>query len=144
MLTAPFMLTRAFASAMRDQHYGRIISIASLQSYQAFGDSLPYASAKSGVLGLTRALAEAYSNSPDYQNITANALAPGYVATDLTKSVFADAPRANRLADRTMVGRNSVPQDLVGPCVFLASPASAYVTGQCLPVDGGFTALGLR
>ncbi|GKY91835.1 hypothetical protein MPSEU_000155100 [Mayamaea pseudoterrestris] len=143
-LTAPFFLARAMSESMRQEHYGRIISIASLQSFQAFPDSLPYAAGKSGVLGLTRALAEAYSTKHGYENVTANAVAPGYVATELTKSVFADVGRANQLAARTMIGRNSVPEDLVGPCVFLASPAGAYVTGQCLPVDGGFTSLGMR
>lgn len=141
MLTAPFFLTRALIPHMQDQNYGRILSIASLQSYRAFPDSIPYAAAKSGTLGLTRALAEAYGKT---QNITCNAIAPGYVKTELTKSVFSDPERSQRLADATILGRNSVPEDLVGAAVFLCSPASAYITGQTLAVDGGFTALGLR
>lgn len=144
MLTAPFELTRAMSENFVSQKYGRVISMASLQSYRAFPDSIPYAAAKSGVLGLTRALSEAYSPEHGYHGVTCNAIAPGYVKTELTASVFADEERSKRLSAATLLGRNSVPQDLVGAAVFLASPAAAYVTGQTLPVDGGFTALGLR
>lgn len=144
MLTAPFMLSRAMAENMKHAQYGRIVSIASLQSYQAFPNSLPYAAAKSGILGLTRGLAEAYSPHHGYDGVTANAIAPGFVETQLTEAVFADVARAQRLADQTIIGRNSVPNDLVGICIFLCSPASAYITGQTIPVDGGFTSLGLR
>lgn len=144
MLTAPFELTRAMSDNFVSEKYGRVISMASLQSYRAFPDSIPYAAAKSGVLGLTRALSEAYSTVNGYDGVTCNAIAPGYVKTELTASVFADQERSQRLADATLLGRNSVPDDLVGATLFLASPAAAYVTGQTLPVDGGFTALGLR
>lgn len=142
MLTAPFYLTRAMSKNFESEGYGRVISIASLQSYRAFPDSIPYAAAKSGILGLTRALAEAYGSSNN--NVTCNAIAPGYVKTELTKSVFEDAERSQRLADATLIGRNSVPEDLVGAAIFLSSPAASYITGQTLPVDGGFTAMGMR
>jgi gluconate 5-dehydrogenase len=118
--------------------------MASLQSYRAFPDSIPYAAAKSGILGLTRALSEAYSPAYGYPGVTCNAVAPGYVKTELTAKVFADVERAQQLANATLLGRNSLPDDLVGAVIFLASPASAYVTGQTLPVDGGFSALGMR
>ena len=144
MLTAPSMLTRALADNFKEFGYGRVINIASLQTYQAFPDSLPYACAKSGTLGLTRALAEQYSPLHGYENVTCNAIAPGYVKTDLTAKVFADQERAQRLADATILGRNSDPEDLVGAAVFLAGNASKYITAQTIPVDGGFTALGLR
>ena len=144
MLTAPFMLTRTMSNNMKERKHGRVITIASLQSYQAFPDSIPYAAAKSGVLGLTRALAEAYSPPHGYEGITCNAIAPGFVKTDLTASIFANEERSQKLADATLVGRNSVPEDLVGAAVFLSSPAASYITGQTLPVDGGFTALGMR
>lgn len=144
MLTAPFMLTRALSDNMKNAKYGRIVSIASLQSYQAFPDSIPYAAAKSGILGLTRALAEEYSTYHGYEGVTVNAIAPGFVKTNLTEVVFADIARAQRLADQTILGRNSQPEDLVGACIFFCSPASSYITGQTLNVDGGFTALGLR
>uniref|UniRef100_A0A7S4F9P5 Gluconate 5-dehydrogenase n=1 Tax=Chrysotila carterae TaxID=13221 RepID=A0A7S4F9P5_CHRCT len=142
MLVAPFSLARACAPAWAAQGYGRVINIASLQSSLAFPDSIPYAASKSGVLGLTRALAEAYSPPHGFSGVTCNAIAPGYVSTDLTRSVFADAHRARMLAAKTIAGRNSVPDDLAGPAVFLASSAAAYVNGQLLNVDGGFTALG--
>ena len=144
MLTAPFFLARACAPAMSEARYGRILTIASLQSVRAFPNSLPYASAKSGVLGLTRALAEAYSPLRGFEGITANAIAPGFVRTELTAPVFSDDALAGRLAARTISGRNSEPDDLVGTAVFLSSPAAAYVNGQCLYVDGGFSALGER
>jgi len=144
MLTAPFMLTRAISENMKAAKYGRVISISSLQAYQAFPDSIPYASAKSGMLGMTRALSEAYSGPRGYDGVTINAIAPGYVQTELTKVVFADKERAQKLADATLIGTNSKPEDLVGACLFLASPSASYVTGQCLPVDGGFGALGMR
>ena len=144
MLTAPFMLARACSEGFRKEKYGRIINIASLQSYQAFPNSIPYASAKAGSLGLARAMAEHFSPMHGFHNVTVNNIGPGYVKTELTASVFADEERASKLAEATLLGRNSVPEDLVGPTVFLASEASAYVTAQTLMVDGGFTSLGLR
>jgi NAD(P)-dependent dehydrogenase (short-subunit alcohol dehydrogenase family) len=143
MLAAPFFLARAAAPGMSREGYGRIITTASLQSSLAFPNSIPYAAAKSGGLGLTRALAEAYSPAYGYEGITCNAIAPGFVRTELTEeAVFGDDSLAARLAARTIARRNSVPSDLVGACVFLCSPASAYVNAQTLYVDGGFTALG--
>jgi NAD(P)-dependent dehydrogenase (short-subunit alcohol dehydrogenase family) len=142
MLASPFFLARACAPGMASGGYGRIVTTASLQSAMAFPNSVPYAAAKSGVLGLTRALAEAYSPAHGYEGITCNAIAPGFVRTELTASVFSDDALAARLAARTIVGRNSIPADLVGTCVFLCSPASAYVNAQTIFVDGGFTALG--
>ncbi len=142
MLRVPFELTRACAPQMSALKFGRVISIASLQAYQAFPDSLPYASAKSGILGMTRGLSEAYSPRRGFHGITCNAIAPGFVHTELTKKVFEDRDRAQILADKTLVGRNSIPEDLVGPAIFLCSQASGYVTGQTLTVDGGFGSLG--
>lgn len=85
---------------------------------------------------MTRAMAEAWSAD----GITANAVAPGFFRTELTGPVFADSALAQRLADQTCVGRNGEPSDLDGPLLFFCSPASNYVTGQTLFVDGGFTA----
>jgi len=144
MLTAPFFLGRAMSDAMKQEKYGRIMNIASPQSYLAFPDSIPYAAAKSGNLGLARAMAEYFAPYHGFENVTVNNISPGYVKTELTASVFADVERAERLAGRTLIGRNSVPDDMVGTVVYLASEASNYVTGQTIPVDGGFTALGLR
>ncbi len=135
-LTAPFLLTRALAPAMRARGWGRIINIASLQSVRAFADSSPYGASKGGLMQLTRATAEYWSRF----GITCNAIAPGLFPTALTAPVFRDPERAASMASRTMIGRNGELADLHGTAVFLASDASAYVTGQTLFVDGGFTA----
>lgn len=135
-LRAPFLLTQAFAPAMAQRGYGRIVNIASLQSYRAFPDSAPYGAAKGGVVQLTRAIAEEWSR----HGVTCNAIAPGFFPTPLTAAVFADPARAAKNANQTAIGRNGELDDLAGATVFLAAPASAYVTGQTLAVDGGFTA----
>ncbi|QCK87370.1 SDR family oxidoreductase [Phreatobacter aquaticus] len=135
-LRAPFLLTQVLAPAMADRGWGRIINIASLQSYRAFPNSAPYGAGKGGVVQLTRATAEAWSR----RGITCNAIAPGFFPTPLTAPVFADPERSARNAEQTAIGRNGELSDLTGATVFLASDASAYVTGQTLAVDGGFTA----
>ncbi len=121
---------------MRDKGWGRIINIASLQSARAFENGLAYGASKGGVAQLTRAMAEALSR----HGINANVLAPGFFPTELTGAVFSDPVRSEALAKQTAIGRNGELADLAGPAVFLASPASEYVTGQVLYVDGGFTA----
>ena len=133
---APFLLTQALAPAMAERGFGRILNIASLQSYRAFPNSAPYGAAKGAVVQLTRAIAEAWSP----RGVTCNAIAPGFFPTPLTEAVFADAGRSAANAAQTAIGRNGELTDLYGAAVFLASDASAYVTGQTLPVDGGFTA----
>ena len=133
-LAVPFFLSRALVPGM--QSSGSIINIASLQSVRAFPDSLPYGASKGGVAQLTRAMAQAWSP----RGIRANALAPGFFPTELTQPVFDDPVRAAANAAQTCMGRNGELDDLVGPALFLCSDASAYVTGQVLYVDGGFTA----
>jgi NAD(P)-dependent dehydrogenase (short-subunit alcohol dehydrogenase family) len=135
-LRAPFLLTQAFAPAMASRGWGRIINVASMQSWRAFADSAPYGAAKGGVLQLTRAIAEKWSR----HGITCNAIAPGFFPTPLSAPVFSDPERAGRLAAQTAIGRSGKLDDLTGAIVFLASDASGYVTGQTLAVDGGFTA----
>lgn len=135
-LRAPFFLAQALVPAMKDEGWGRIINIASLQSRRAFAGGIAYGASKGGVEQLTRAMAEAWSR----HGINANALAPGFFPTELTKPVFENLDAAEKLAEQTCIGRNGDPEDLVGPLLFLASDASAYVTGQVLFVDGGFTA----
>ena len=133
-LKAPFFLSRALLPGLRDG--GRAVTFASLQSSRAFPDSIPYGASKGGVAQLTRAMAEAWGPV----GVVVNALAPGFFPTELTGPVFADAERADGLAARTCLGRNGALDDLIGPALFLCSDASAYVTGQVLHVDGGFTA----
>ena len=135
-LSVPFFLAQKLVPDMAGRGWGRIINIASLQSYRAFENGLPYGASKGGVAQLTRAMAEAWSN----RGITCNALAPGFFPTDLTGPVFSDNDLAERMAAQTCIGRNGEMDDLIGPAIFLASPASDYVTGQVLHVDGGFTA----
>ncbi len=135
-LGTPFFLARALVPAMRERGWGRIINLASLQSYRAFANSLPYGSAKGGVVQMTRAMAEAWSR----HGITCNAIGPGFFPTELTAPVFDDAEKAARNAAQTAIGRNGELRDLHGAAVFLAAPASDYITGQTLFIDGGFTA----
>jgi gluconate 5-dehydrogenase len=135
-LAAPFFLTQALAPGMAERGYGRIINIASLQSTRAFPNSAPYGAGKGGVVQLTRAMAQAWGR----HGITCNAIGPGFFPTALTAPVFADTALAEQHAGKTAIGRNGALADLHGATVFLASPASAYITGQTLMVDGGYTA----
>ncbi len=133
-LSVPFFLSRALVPGMNGD--GSIINIASLQSVRAFPNSMPYGASKGGVAQLTRAMAEAWSSS----GIRANAIAPGFFPTELTQAVFDNPEKAAANAAQTCIGRNGELEDLVGPTLFLSSAASAYMTGQVLYVDGGFTA----
>jgi NAD(P)-dependent dehydrogenase (short-subunit alcohol dehydrogenase family) len=135
-LTAPMFLAQALAPAMRQQGYGRIINIASLQSYRAFANSAPYGAAKGGVVQLTRAMAQALGSD----GITCNAIGPGFFPTALTAPVFNNPTLVQANAQQTCLGRNGTLDDVNGLVVFLASPASAYITGQTIMLDGGFTA----
>lgn len=113
---------------------GSVINIASMLSFMADPGVPAYTASKTGVLGLTRALAHQWGR----EGIRVNAVAPGYHQTDMTKPIWS-VPFGNKaVADRTAVGRWGTTEDLVGPCLFLASPAAAYVTGMCLEVDGGY------
>jgi len=135
-LAVPFFFTREFVDDMREHNYGRVINIASLQSTRAFANGLPYGASKAGVCQLTRAMAEAWSRF----GLCCHALAPGVFPTELTAPVFNDPASRERFAQQTAIGRNGELEDLAGATIFLASPASAYITGQILAVDGGFTA----
>ena len=135
-LSAPFFLAQAMVPAMKSKGWGRIVNFASLQSERAFPNGISYGASKGGVTQMTRAMAQAWSA----HGITANAVAPGFFRTELTAAVFNDAELAQRNADQTCIGRNGEPADLDGPLMFFCSDASAYVTGQTLYVDGGYTA----
>ncbi len=135
-LATPFFLAREMVGPMIEARWGRILNIASLQSYRAFPDSAPYGASKGGIVQLTRAMAEAWSA----HGVTCNALGPGFFPTALTAPVYRDPERIAELARGTMMGRNGEIEDLYGATVFLASQASAYITGQTLFVDGGYTA----
>lgn len=136
-LSAAFLLSQALArQAMAAGRGGKIINMASLLSFQG-GTTVPaYAAAKSGIAGMTRALANEWAK----HNINVNALAPGYFATELTSALRADPARAEPMLSRIPADRWGDPTDLQGAAVFLASDAAAYVHGIILPVDGGWLA----
>jgi 2-deoxy-D-gluconate 3-dehydrogenase len=115
-------------------HRGSIINVASLVSFQG-GLTVPaYASAKGGVAQLTKALSNEWAS----KGINVNAIAPGYVATDMNEALIADEDRAASILARIPAGRWGTPEDFQGAVVFLASAASLYVSGEILTVDGGW------
>ncbi len=135
-LDAVWFLSQAAARRMLPRGHGRIIAIASVLSFQG-GIRVPaYAAAKHGVAGLTKALA----NELAPHGITANAIAPGYIATDNTAPLRTDPDRSSAILERIPAGRWGRPVDIAGTAVFLASPAAAYVNGALLTVDGGWMA----
>ena len=135
-LSAPFFLTQALAPSMKQRGWGRILNIASLQSTRAFANSAPYGAGKGGIVQLTRAIAQEWGP----YGITCNAIGPGFFPTALTAPVFDNAELAARHAAQTCLGRNGELSDIHGLTVFLASNAAAYLTGQTLMLDGGYTA----
>ncbi|MBE9557248.1 MAG: SDR family oxidoreductase [Proteobacteria bacterium] len=135
-LTTPFFLSRALVPAMKEKGRGRIVNIASLQTVRAFPASIAYGASKGGVGQLTRAMAVEWSRD----GITCNAIAPGFFPTELTAPVYEDQGRPEALAAQTAMGRNGELNDLDGLAVFLSAPASDYITGQVIFIDGGFTA----
>ncbi|MGB7244784.1 MAG: SDR family oxidoreductase [Sulfitobacter sp.] len=135
-LSAPFFISQALVPAMREKGWGRIVNFASLQTTRAFPGGVAYGASKAGIGQVTRAMAEAWSKD----GITANAIGPGFFPTELTQTVFDDSDRAARNAAQTCAGRNGRIEDIDGPLVFLCSNASAFVTGQVMMVDGGYTA----
>lgn len=133
-LKALFFLSQAAARVMGEQERGKIINIASMLSFQG-GILVPsYTASKSGVAGLTRLMANELSS----KGINVNAIAPGYMATDNTAPLRADPRRGPAILERIPAGRWGVPADLKGIVVFLASPASDYMHGAIVPIDGGW------
>ena len=131
-----FFLSQAAARHMATRGSGKIINIASLLSFQG-GIRVPsYTAAKSGVAGLTKAMA----NELAPRGVQVNAIAPGYIATNNTTALRADQTRNRQIMERIPAGRWGDPADIAGAAVFLASSAADYVTGQVLAVDGGWLA----
>lgn len=132
-----FFLSQAVARQyVKQGEGGKIISVASMLSYQG-GIRVPsYTSSKSAVKGLTMALANEWAK----YNINVNAIAPGYMATNNTAALRADANRSEAILDRIPAGRWGTPDDIMGAAVFLASSASDYVNGFTIAVDGGWLA----
>lgn len=133
-LSSVFRLAQAAGRYMIDQGGGKIVNIASLLSFQG-GITVPaYTASKSGVAGLTKALANEWAKN----NITVNAIAPGYIATNNTAALQADESRNRQILERIPAGRWGDPDDIAGAAVFLSSPASDYMNGHILVVDGGW------
>jgi gluconate 5-dehydrogenase len=134
-LTAPFLLGQRFGPSMAARGWGRIINVTSQQAERAFGNSGGYGASKGGLAALTRSQSEAWAGS----GVCCNSVCPGFVPTRLNAVMASDPARMDAMAARTMVGRNGKPSDFAGVAVFLASPASDYITGHTLYVDGGFS-----
>ncbi|MEB6170062.1 SDR family oxidoreductase [Staphylococcus pseudoxylosus] len=133
-LNATYYMAHEAAKVMTEQQTGKMINIGSMQSYRAGKNIFPYAASKHGVVGITRAYADALAP----YNIQVNALSPGYIRTDMTKVLEEDPIRGPEIKGHIPSGEWGVPEDLMGPLIFLASSASDYVTGTTLPVDGGY------
>lgn len=134
-LKAVFFLSQAAAREMVARgHGGKIINIASMLSFQGGIRVVSYTASKSGVAGITRLLANEWAA----KGINVNAIAPGYMATNNTQALREDPVRSREILGRIPAGRWGEPEDLQGAAVFLASPASDYVQGAILPVDGGW------
>lgn len=135
-LSSVFTLCRALAAEwIANGTHGRIINLASLLSFQG-GFTVPaYAAAKHAIVGITKSFANEWAA----KGIAVNAIAPGYVATDMNEALMKDETRSRQIMERIPQQRWGRPEDFKGPCVFLASErASGYVNGECLVVDGGW------
>jgi 2-dehydro-3-deoxy-D-gluconate 5-dehydrogenase len=135
-LNAVFLLAQLAGQEMLKQGHGKIVNIASLLSFGGGYLTVGYAASKGGVAQMTKALANEWSS----KGINVNAIAPGYMATEMNIPLMEDPARNKLILDRVPAGRWGLPEDLVGALIFLASPASDYVHGVVLPVDGGFLA----
>jgi NAD(P)-dependent dehydrogenase (short-subunit alcohol dehydrogenase family) len=139
-LTGTLRACQVFGRHMLERGYGRIINIASLNSFVALSEVAAYAASKAGVASLTRSLAVEWSK----KGVTVNAVAPGVFRTDLNAELLDSTPRGQELLMRTPMGRFGKTEELIGATVYLASDSASFVTGQILVVDGGFLASGVN
>ncbi|MEV8170532.1 SDR family oxidoreductase [Microbacterium sp. NPDC077486] len=133
---AAFQLAQGFGAAMLERGYGKVVNMASLLSYQGGLRVAAYAASKGAVAQLTKALCNEWAS----RGVNVNAVAPGYIGTDMNEALLSDETRNTQILERIPAGRWGSPDDLVGAVVFLASDAAAYVHGTVLPVDGGWLA----
>ena len=139
-LTGTLRACQIFGKHMLDRGYGRIVNIASLNSFVAFSEVAAYAASKAGVASLTRSLSVEWSK----RGVTVNAIVPGVFRTPMNTELLDNTPRGRELLIRTPMGRFGKTEELVGAAVYLASDASSFVTGQTLVVDGGFLSSGVN
>ena len=139
-LTGTLRACQVFGAHMLERGYGRIVNIASLNSFVALSEVAAYAASKAAVVSLTRSLAVEWSK----KGVTINAIAPGVFRTDLNATLLDSTPRGQELLMRTPMGRFGKTEELVGAAIYLASDAASFVTGQTLVVDGGFLASGVN
>ena len=139
-LTGTLRACQIFGGHMLERGYGRIINIASLNSFVALSEVAAYAASKAGIVSLTRSLAVEWSK----KGVAVNAIAPGVFHTALNADLLDNTPRGHELLTRTPMGRFGRNEELVGAAVYLASDAASFVTGQTLVVDGGFLASGVN
>jgi 2-dehydro-3-deoxy-D-gluconate 5-dehydrogenase len=135
-LNGLFFLTQQLGRPMVERGHGKIVSIASLLSFQGGLRVVSYAASKHGVAGMTKALANEWGP----HGVQVNAIAPGYMATDNTTALRDDADRSRSILERIPAGRWGTAEDIAGSAVFLSSPAADYVNGHVLVVDGGWMA----
>ncbi len=135
-LTGTMRLSTACRPALAKEG-GAIINIASMLSFFGGGLVPAYSASKGGIVTLTKSLAIAWAKD----NIRVNAIAPGWIATPLTEALQKDEARSRVILERTPMGRWGMPEDLVGPALFLAGDAARFVTGAVLPVDGGYASM---
>jgi NAD(P)-dependent dehydrogenase (short-subunit alcohol dehydrogenase family) len=139
-LTGTLRACQIFGKSMLDRGYGRIINIASLNTFVALNEVAAYAASKAAVASLTRSLAVEWSK----YGVLVNAIAPGVFRTALNSQLLDSTPRGQELLMRTPMARFGKTEELVGAAVYLASDAASFVTGQVLVVDGGFLASGVN
>jgi NAD(P)-dependent dehydrogenase (short-subunit alcohol dehydrogenase family) len=139
-LTGTLRSCQIFGAHMLERGYGRIINIASLNSFVALKEVAAYAASKAGVVSLTRSLAVEWSK----HGVTVNAIAPGVFRTELNAQLLDSTPRGQELLMRTPMGRFGKTEELTGAAVYLASDAASFITGQTLVIDGGFLASGVN
>ena len=139
-LTGTLRACQVFGKHMLERGYGRIINIASLNSFVALTEVAAYAASKAGVVSLTRSLAVEWSK----KGVTVNAIAPGVFLTELNANLLNSTPRGQELLMRTPMGRFGKTEELVGAAIYLASDGASFVTGQTIAVDGGFLASGVN